>query len=486
MLSFADYPMLIKIINKDGKKMLSKSLGLKAALLSSALLLAACDNATETPTTSNEESMAAASQDADMAMNNDVDLIKRAMAIHDRVITLDTHDDINVSNFTDAVNYTQDTVSQVNLPKMLAGGLDVAFFIVFTGQGELNDEGYAAAYENAMSKFDAIHWLTTVKAPDQIELALTSDDVRRIDGLGKKVAMIGIENAYPVGTDLSNIKKFADLGARYMSLAHNGHSQFADSNTGERVDEDGNPTEPWLYNGLSDLGKEAIALMNLHGIMVDVSHPSYESNKQAIELSKAPVIASHSSARTLSETVSRNLEDDLLLMIRDKGGVVQTVAFASYLNANKNRAMVEVRNKLYADIADDMGIEMMSFREAFTLPEAARDAYIAKYRAIQKAAEPRLEAEVYSVAPPVDVKDFVDHIDYIVDFIGLDHVGISSDFDGGGGIYGWNDASETHNVTIELVRRGYTEEQIGKLWSGNLLRVLDEVQAVSAELQAAQ
>jgi microsomal dipeptidase-like Zn-dependent dipeptidase len=165
---------------------------------------------------------------------------------------------------------------------------------------------------------------------------------------------------------------------------------------------------------------------------------------------------------------------------------VQTVAFASYLNANKNRAMVEVRNKLYADIADDMGIEMMSFREAFTLPEAARDAYIAKYRAIQKAAEPRLEAEVYSVAPPVDVKDFVDHIDYIVDFIGLDHVGISSDFDGGGGIYGWNDASETHNVTIELVRRGYTEEQIGKLWSGNLLRVLDEVQAVSAELQAAQ
>jgi membrane dipeptidase/D-alanyl-D-alanine dipeptidase len=337
-----------------------------------------------------------------------------------------------------------------------------------------------------MSKFDAIHWLTTVKAPDQIELALTSDDVRRIDGLGKKVAMIGIENAYPVGTDLSNIKKFADLGARYMSLAHNGHSQFADSNTGERVDEDGNPTEPWLYNGLSDLGKEAIALMNLHGIMVDVSHPSYESNKQAIELSKAPVIASHSSARTLSETVSRNLEDDLLLMIRDKGGVVQTVAFASYLNANKNRAMVEVRNKLYADIADDMGIEMMSFREAFTLPEAARDAYIAKYRAIQKAAEPRLEAEVYSVAPPVDVKDFVDHIDYMVDFIGLDHVGISSDFDGGGGIYGWNDASETHNVTIELVRRGYTEEQIGKLWSGNLLRVLDEVQAVSAELQAAQ
>ncbi|WP_438992841.1 membrane dipeptidase, partial [Pseudemcibacter sp.] len=138
-------------------------------------------------------------------MENDADLINRAMAIHERVITLDTHDDINVKNFTDAVNYTQDTDSQVNLPKMVEGGLDVAFFIVFTGQRELNEEGYAAAYENAMAKFNAIHWLTTVKAPDQIELALTSDDVRRIDGLGKKVAMIGIENAYPVGTDLSNI-----------------------------------------------------------------------------------------------------------------------------------------------------------------------------------------------------------------------------------------------------------------------------------------
>lgn len=466
-------------------------MGLKAALLSSVLILSACDNANETANTETDEQATATTEmaagaAADNAMENDADLIKRAMAIHERVITLDTHDDINVKNFTDAVNYTQDTDSQVNLPKMVAGGLDVAFFIVFTGQRELNEEGYAAAYENAMAKFNAIHWLTTVKAPDQIELALTSDDVRRINGLGKKVAMIGIENAYPVGTDLSNIKKFADLGARYMSLAHNGHSQFADSNTGERVDENGNPTEPFLYNGLSDLGKEALALMNLHGIMVDVSHPSYQSNKQAIELSKAPVIASHSSARNLSKTVSRNLEDDLLLMIKDKGGVVQTVAFASYLDAEKNAAMVAERNKLYAEVADQMGFELMSMRDAFGLPEAQRDAYIAQYRAMQKAAEPRLEAEVYRVAPPVDVKDFVDHIDYMVDFIGLDHVGISSDFDGGGGIYGWNDASETHNVTIELVRRGYTEEQIGKLWSGNLLRVLDEVQAVAAELQAAQ
>ena len=466
--------------------MLLKSIGFKAALLSSVLIISACDNTNEIPTAASEDMATAAAQETEMAMESEVALIERAMAIHQRVITLDTHDDINVDNFTDDVNYTQDTNSQVNLPKMIAGGLDVAFFIVFTGQGELNEEGYKAAYDNAMSKFNAIHWLTKEKAPDQIGLALTSDDVRRLNAEGKKIAMIGIENAYPVGTDLSNIKKFADLGARYMSLAHNGHSQFADSNTGERVDENGNPTEPWLYNGLSDLGKEAIKEMNLHGIMIDISHPSYESNKQAIALSKAPVIASHSSARTLSQAVSRNLEDDLLMAMKEKGGVVQTVAFSSYLDRDKHNANRELRDKLYADIAATMEFEILSYSERTALTDAERAAYNESYAELQKSAAPRMDAEVHSIAPPVDVNDFVDHIDYMVKFMGLDHVGISSDFDGGGGIYGWNDASETHNVTIELVRRGYTEEQISKLWSGNLLRALDEVQAVAAELQAAQ
>lgn len=455
----------------------------KLILLSCALMLTACENATENPQQSeNAEQSAMPAEE----MESEEALIARAMAIHERVITLDTHDDIDVSNFTDDLNYTMDTASQVNLPKMVAGGLDVAFFIVFTGQGELNEEGYAAAYENAMAKFNAIHWLTEEKAPDQIGLALTSDDVRRLDAEGKKVAMIGIENAYPVGLDLGNIKKFADLGARYMSLAHNGHSQFADSNTVENMDEDGNLTDPPLYNGLSDLGKEAIALMNKYGIMVDVSHPSYEANKQAIALSKAPVIASHSSARTLSQTVSRNLEDDLLMAIKEKGGVIQTVAFSSYINAEKHNVMQAELDKLYAEIAAGLGFELMSFAEVFALPVEERNDFIARYRQLQEIAKPRLEAEVYSAAPPVDVSDFVDHIDYMVNLIGIDHVGIASDFDGGGGIYGWNDASETHNVTIELVRRGYTEEQIGALWSGNLLRVLDEVQEVARELQAAE
>ena len=147
------------------------------------------------------------------------------------IITIDTHDDINVSNFTDSLNYTMDTKTQVNLPKMIAGGLDVAWFVVYTAQGELNEKGYAKAEENAIAKFDAINRLVNEYAPDQIELALNSDDVRRIYAKGKKVAMIGVENAYPMGLDTANVRKYWERGARYVSLSHNGHSQFSDSHT---------------------------------------------------------------------------------------------------------------------------------------------------------------------------------------------------------------------------------------------------------------
>jgi membrane dipeptidase len=406
---------------------------------------------------------------------SEADLVARARGIHERVITLDTHDDINPANFTAERNYTMDLPTQVNLPNMEAGGLDVSWMVVFVGQGELTDEGFAAAHQTALDKFEAIHRLTEEIAPDWIELALTSDDVRRIAASGKKVAMIAIENAYQVGTDLGNIQKFQELGGRYMSLAHNGHSQFSDSNTGERDD-------VWLYGGLSDLGREAIAEMNKWGIMIDVSHPSKKAMMQMIELSRAPLIASHSSARALND-VSRNLDDEQLMAMKENGGVVQTVAFQSYLNSEKNAAYREALTALQQGIADEMGVEMISRRELYSMSEGARDAYNEAFRPVQEATEARMN-EVTDAAPPVDVADFVDHIDYLVNLIGIKHVGISSDFDGGGGVEGWNDASETFNVTLELVRRGYTEDQIAMIWGGNLLRVLDEVQAVAADIQA--
>ena len=324
--------------------------------------------------------------------------------------------------------------------------------------------GTLQAYRQAVEKFDAIHRLTTEIAPDQIELARTAADVRRIAGSGKKVALIGVENAYPLGTDLSRVKEFYDRGGRYMSLAHNGHSQFADSNTGER---DGQ----WMHNGLSELGRQVIIEMNRWGIMVDVSHPSKQANLQAIALSRAPVIASHSAARALADH-SRNMDDEQLMALKKNGGVIQTVAFDSYVKIKPPESPERVA--AVAALRKEFGLEGGG-RGAGGVPEARRTEFRVRMAALD---------EQYPPPPMATVRDFVDHIDYLVKKIGIDHVGISSDFDGGGGVKGWNGADETFNVTLELVRRGYSEGQIGKIWSGNLLRVMDEVQKVARDIQA--
>ncbi len=400
-------------------------------------------------------------------------LITKAETIHERVITLDTHCDINIKNFTDSINYTQELENQVTLPKMKTGGLDVAWFIVYTGQDTLTDEGFTKAHEIAISKFNAIHNLTNKFAPDEIELATTSADVRRIAASGKKVAMIGIENGYPVGMNISNVKKFYDLGGRYMSLAHNGHSQLSDSNTGEEDD-------VWLHNGLSELGKEVIAEMNRLGMMIDASHPSKEAIKQMIELSKAPIIASHSSARALCNH-SRNLDDEMLGWMKENGGVVQAVAFKAYLSTEKNDARSNVETEVGEKIMDSIGGTWYEWKDVKHLSAQERESFYTNYEVMARIRAEQLKSRT-DLPPAVDVSDFVNHIDYLVEKMGLIHVGISSDFDGGGGIEGWSDASETFNVTLELVRRGYSEKEIEMLWSGNLLRVLDEVEAVAKQL----
>lgn len=402
---------------------------------------------------------------------------QRALKIHESVITIDTHNDINVANFTEDKNYTQDLETQVNLPKMISGGLDVSWLIVYTGQSSLDKKGYKVAYENAISKFEAIHRLTETYATDQIALALSSQDVKRIIKEGKKVAMIGVENAYPIGEDLNNIEVFYNKGARYMSLAHNGHSQFSDSNTGE-ID------SIWLHNGLSELGKKAIIEMNRLGIMIDLSHPSKQANIQMIQLSKAPVIASHSGARGVSD-VSRNLDDEVLKMIKNNGGVVQTVALGAFVSAEKIKSNNEASRPLYEQIAKELNVRYLTMQEVSRLQGEALHTAYTNYDLIMKNAAP-LKKEINKQYPLVNVKDFVDHIDYMVNLIGIDHVGISSDFDGGGGIEGWNDASETFNITYELVKRGYSETDIAKIWGLNLLRVLDEVELIANKLKASK
>ena len=399
---------------------------------------------------------------------------EKASIIHKKVITIDTHNDINIKNFTEEKNYTQNLDTQVNLPKMINGGLDVSWLIVYTGQGDLTTEGYKEAYENAISKFEAIHKLTEELAPNEIGLATNSEEVRSLLKQGKKVAMIGVENAYPVGEDLANIEKFYNLGARYMSLSHNGHSQLSDSNTGEE-------DNVWLHNGLSEEGKKAVLEMNRLGMMLDVSHPSKEAIKQMFELSKAPLIASHSSARALCDH-SRNLDDELLMLFKKHGGVVQTVAFSSYVNTEKHNAYNDAKMELLKKHAKQSSFTVLERDSVRKLDHKAQEQYYEAYQKLENKVKPELE-QLKKTVPPVNVADYVDHIDYLVSKIGLDHVGISSDFDGGGGIEGWNDASESLNVTKELVRRGYTEDQIAKLWGENLLRVLDEVEAVAQKLQ---
>jgi membrane dipeptidase len=409
---------------------------------------------------------------APLVAQDDAALVARARAIHDRVMTLDTHVDISPAAFRrDTTNYVTGIArNQVDIPKMEAGGLDAAFLIVYVGQARTIDSAtMAAAYAQAMDKFAAVHRLTDSLAPTRVGLARTAEDARRIYASGRKVIFIGIENGFSVGTDLTRIKQFADLGGRYMSLAHNGHSQFSDSNTGER---DG----VWMWNGLSPLGRQAVAELNKWGVMIDISHPSKLSMMQTLELTKAPIIASHSGVRSLCGH-SRNLDDEQLLALKKNGGVVQLVAFNSYVKCNPTRdaerqAAIDALRKQYGVVGANPR-EVAAAVQA--LPEERRNAYLA--------AQEDITARRYPADPTATVADFANHIDYAVKLIGIDHVGISSDFDGGGGVDGWRNASETFNVTLELVRRGYTEEQIAKIWSGNLLRVLTEVQAVAARIQ---
>jgi membrane dipeptidase len=436
----------------------------------------------------------------------DQDLAARAKAIHERVITLDTHNDIDPNQFTRGCNYTMRLTNQVNLPKMKEGGLDVSFMIVYVGQSNpplvadaFQPAGYDRAYKAASAKFDAVHHLTEEIAPNEIELALTAADVVRIAKSGKKVAVIGIENGYPVGTDINRVKEFWQRGGRYMSLAHNGHSQLSDSNTGEA---DGK----WMWGGLSPLGRQVIQEMNKWGIMIDVSHPSKGSMMQAIGLSKAPVIASHSSVRKLANH-SRNMDDEMLMAMKTNGGVVQMVALSGYVKtdpAERGPAIAALRQEFALPSGRGGGpgagrgagpavtppCPVEGSTPAAGAGRGGRGGATAGVDTLapEKRAEfERRLAEIDRKFPPAGratVKDFVDHIDYAVKLIGIDHVGISSDFDGGGGIDGWNSAAETFNVTLELVRRGYTEDQIGKIWSGNLLRVWGEVEKVAKDIQA--
>ncbi len=383
----------------------------------------------------------------------------KAQRIHEGVLTLDTHVDINPKDFTRKRHLGMSLNTELDLPKMKQGGLDAAFFIVYVGQGDLSPEAYTKANLKAQLKFDAIHRMTETLNHDLIVLARTPEDVRAIHAGGKKVAMIGVENAYPLGTDINNLDGYFDQGARYISLVHNGHNQFGDSNYPKGND----PIAK--HNGVTELGKQLIARANQLGVMVDISHASKKTALDTLKLSQAPVIASHSSVAML-HAHTRNVDDDVLLAIKRNNGVIHVVAFRSYLKptAGKKLEAINVLAKKYKLPQGSFWEEGdRVFSAIKKLPAAQRLAYFNEFRQIVK---------MYDHA---SVKDLVDHIDYVVEKIGIEHVGISSDFGGGGGLTGWEDASKTLNVTAELIKRGYSNADIEKIWSGNLLRVWEDV-----------
>lgn len=375
-------------------------------------------------------------------------------AIHDRIFTLDTHVDIPTGYATSRLDPNTWTRLQVDLPKMRAGGLDAAFFIVYVQQRDLNEEGFATARARAEETYQAITRMVRAN-PERIALATTADEVEAIHESGRLVALIGIENSYFMGENIEEeVPLWAARGARYASITHFRNNQFGGSSN-----PDLSAGDPMGDPGLTDLGRRLVELLNDHGIMVDISHVGPRTSLEAIQMSRAPVIASHSGARAVYDH-PRNLTDELLDAIRDNGGVAQMVAFRAYLrdtDPGLTAAMAEVRS--------EFGLDQPGGWERST-PES-RAAYQERIAA--------LRAEY----PDATIADMADHIDYAVQRIGIDHVGIVSDFDGGGGVRGWDDASETANVTAELLRRGYSEEDLAKLWGGNVLRVMRAVEAAA-------
>jgi membrane dipeptidase len=378
--------------------------------------------------------------------------------LHARMLTLDSHIDIPAGYATPAADPGVRGEMQVDLPKMAEGGLDAGFFIVYVGQGPETPEGYAEAYRQALDKFEAIH-RQAEQYPDRIEMAYSPDDVERIVAAGKVAACIGVENLHPAGPDAAGIEEFHRRGARYMSLTHAGDNHLGDSaNLLGKLDEPSAET----HGGLTAAGRAAIAEMNRLGVMLDVSHASEATTLQAIEASRAPAIASHSALRGVHD-IPRNLSDRALRALAAKGGVVQVVAFDSYLRAPAPEKTAAIRA-----LREELGLTSAAAWRAST-PEQR-----ATYRA-------RLTA-LHARHGRAGVADLVDHVDHAVRLVGIEHVGIASDFGGGGGIEGWDDAAQSGNVTAELVRRGYAEADIARLWGGNLLRVW---RAVERAAQAA-
>ena len=386
------------------------------------------------------------------------ELIERALSIHKKVLTLDTHADTPLRMIEPGFRMSDrhdpnETGSKVDYPRMIEGGLDAIFFAAFVAQDIRNDKGNFRAKNLCVQMIDSI--LSSIQQnSDVVGLALNPEDAYSLEKQGKRAIYIGIENGYPIGGDLSNIETYYKKGVRYITLVHSSNNDLADSATDAAGPE---------HNGISEFGSKVVKEMNRLGIMVDVSHGSDAVFYDAIKISKAPIIATHSNARSVTNH-KRNMTDDMLKLIAKNGGVVQLTMLSNYLrDPVPNITAEKLKKELLSSIKP---IDQMTTLEKETMRKRLNEI-----------------DDKYPIAP-ANLKNVVDHIDHIVNVAGIDHVGIGCDFDGGGGIDGVFDVSQVMNITIELVKRGYNEDQIAKIWGGNLIRVFSEVQTIARKIKS--
>jgi membrane dipeptidase len=381
-----------------------------------------------------------------------------AMAIHQRLLTLDTHLD-TPALFDQPRGYdimqrhnVDREGSQVDLPRMNEGGLDGGFWAIYMAQGPLTPEGFAKIRDTALIRATSIHKMVAAH-PDKFEIALKADDAARINAEGKKIVFLSMENSYELGDDISLIDTFYKLGVRLIGPVHNGTNQLADSANPGAV---GNK-----WGGLSPMGKAFVKRANELGMVLDGSHSADTTIDQMIDLSATPIILSHHGVRALNDH-PRNLPDGLLQKLAAKGGVAQmnTLFLKTLPPAPPERAAgLKAINDKYGPSAN--------------LSDEKYAAYLDEMEALNKAYP----------APRADFEDYMKQILYAIKLIGVDHVGLGgADWDGGGGLTGYRDISDMPKVTERLLKEGYSEADLQKMWSGNVLRVLKAAEDYKASL----
>jgi len=388
------------------------------------------------------------------AQADEAKLQAKARAIHERAFVLDSHQDtpgnLLKSGFDLTKDHTPEEEAQVDFPKMKRGGLDGAFWAVYVGQGPRTPEGTAAIRKEVQALFDVIHGAIR-QYPTELALATTPAEALRIRKAGQRAIFIGMENGYPLGQDLGMLQTYYDQGARYITLCHSSNNDICDSSTDPKGPE---------HQGLSAFGRQVVQEMNRLGMMVDVSHTSDSTFYDVLRLSTVPIIASHSGSRVLSD-MARNLTDDMLRDLARHGGVVQLNLFSPYVKTE-----LKSPERQAAEQAFCTKWQIKTFLNVYALPPTDRKEALAEYTQIEKQ---------YPV-PLANVQDAANQIDHLVQVAGINHVGIGSDFDGGTVLTGLADVGDFPNLTLELVRRGYSARDLNKIWSGNLLRVMRAVE----------